>query len=204
MRVDRPVDGASDGELWDRACRGEAECFGVLFDRHAEAVRAFCARRTGSLYEADDLVSIVFLEAWRRRADVELVDDNALPWLYGVARRTIQHRWRTAARHRRALARLPRAGTSADHADEVAGRVDDQQHLAQVQRALQTLSPIHQEVLILCVWQELDYASAAVSLGVPIGTVVRGRDLCAVVLLAVPTSCAVSCGDPGSDESQPG
>ncbi|MFJ1542258.1 RNA polymerase sigma factor [Micromonospora chalcea] len=37
------------------------------FDRHGGAVRAFCARRTGSIDAADDLVSIVFLEAWRRR-----------------------------------------------------------------------------------------------------------------------------------------
>ncbi|NED53857.1 sigma-70 family RNA polymerase sigma factor [Micromonospora aurantiaca] len=31
------------------------------FDRHGGAVRAFCARRTGSIDAADDLVSIVFL-----------------------------------------------------------------------------------------------------------------------------------------------
>lgn len=57
------VTGLGDGELWARAVRGEAECFGMLFDRHCEAVRAYCARRTGSVDAADDLVSIVFLEA---------------------------------------------------------------------------------------------------------------------------------------------
>ena len=70
---------ADDGELWRRARQGEAECFGVLFDRYGAAVRAFCARRTGSTDAADDLVSIVFLEAWRRRGEVELIDNNALP-----------------------------------------------------------------------------------------------------------------------------
>src|SRR3954470_16000986 len=95
-----------DDELWRRARDGEADCFGVLFDRHGEAVRAFCARRTGSVDVADDLVSTVFLEAWRRRGEVELVDGNALPWLYGIARRTMQHRWRTALRHRRGLGRV--------------------------------------------------------------------------------------------------
>src|SRR3954451_9436233 len=105
-----------------RARQGEAECFGVLFDRHGEAVRAFCARRTGSMDAADDLVSMVFLQAWRRRAEVELIDRNALPWLYGIARRSMQHRWRTARRHRRALRRLVPAPAMPDHADEVAGR----------------------------------------------------------------------------------
>ncbi|WP_433303825.1 RNA polymerase sigma factor [Actinoplanes sp. CA-030573] len=162
---------AGDGELWRRAGQGEAACFGVLFDRHGEAVRAFCARRTGSLDAADDLVSIVFLEAWRRRADVELVDDNALPWLYGIARRTMQHRWRTALRHRRALDRLPPPPPAPDHADEVAARLDDERHLTRLAAALERLRPADRDVLVLCVWQGLTYADAAVALGVPVGTV---------------------------------
>ncbi|MFC4148721.1 RNA polymerase sigma factor [Micromonospora mangrovi] len=162
---------ADDGELWQRARQGEAECFGVLFDRHSGAVREFCARRTGSIDAADDLVSIVFLEAWRRRGEVELVDGNALPWLYGIARRTIQHRWRTAVRHRRALERLAPASATPDHAEEVAGRLDDERHLARLRAALERLRPPDRDVLLLCVWQGLTYAEAAVALGVPVGTV---------------------------------
>ncbi|MEU4819487.1 RNA polymerase sigma factor [Micromonospora aurantiaca] len=162
---------ADDGELWQRARHGEAECFGVLFDRHGGAVRAFCARRTGSIDAADDLVSIVFLEAWRRRGEVELVDGNALPWLYGIARRTIQHRWRTAVRHRRALERLAPASATPDHAEEVAGRLDDERHLARLRAALERLRPPDRDVLLLCVWQGLTYAEAAVALGVPVDTV---------------------------------
>ncbi|MBM0230859.1 RNA polymerase sigma factor [Micromonospora sp. STR1_7] len=157
--------------MWRRARQGEAECFGVLFDRHGEAVRAFCARRTGSSDAADDLVSIVFLEAWRRRGEVELIDGNALPWLYGIARRTMQHRWRTALRHRRTLERLTPVPATPDHADEVAGRLDDERHLAQLRRALERLRPPDRDVLLLCVWQGLSYAEAAVALGVPVGTV---------------------------------
>ncbi len=72
---------ASDRDLWRPAVGGEAEAFGVLFDRHGERLRTYCARRTGSLDTADDLVSVVFLEAWRRRVDVQLLGDSALPWL---------------------------------------------------------------------------------------------------------------------------
>jgi RNA polymerase sigma-70 factor (ECF subfamily) len=143
----------------------------VLFDRHGEAVRAFCARRTGSTDAAEDLVSIVFLEAWRRRDDVGLVDSNALPWLYGIARRTMHHRWRTALRHRRALDRLASAPATPDHADEVAGRLDDERHLTRLRAALARLKPPDRDVLVLCVWQGLTYAEAAVALGVPVGTV---------------------------------
>lgn len=176
----------TDRELWLRAGAGDSDAFAVIFDRHREPVRAYCARRSGSLDAADDLVSIVFLEAWRRRADVELVHDSALPWLYGVATRTVQRRTRTTLRHRRLLDRLSsdarsshRTATAgpadrlvhADHADAVAARVDDERHLRQLTAALYRLRRLDQEVLLLCLWQDLDHASAAVALQVPVGTV---------------------------------
>ena len=158
----------TDRELRRRAVGGEPEAFGVLFDRHAEPVRGYCARRTGSLEVADDLVSVVFLEAWRRRADVELLGDSALPWLYGIANHTVRRRWRTATRHRRALERFAAFEDSApDHADDVARRSDDRRELDRMHRALRRLRRSDQEVITLCLLQCLDYESAALVLDVP-------------------------------------
>ena len=193
---------ADDGELWRRAREGEPECFGVLFDRHGAAVRAFCARRTGSLDVADDLVSIVFLEAWRRREQVELVDGNALPWLYGIARLTVRHRRRTALRHRRALSRLAPAPATPDHADDVAGRLDDERHLARLRAAFERLSPADRDVLLLCVWQGLSYAEAAVALGLPVGTV-RSRLSRARSRLAAETQGAATVTFPAARQEMP-
>ncbi len=176
------TDDLTDGELWLRASAGDSEAFAGVFERHREPVRAYCARRSGSLDAADDLVSIVFLEAWRRRADVELIYDSVLPWLYGVASRTVQRRTRTTLRHRRLLDRLNNHASVdsggpaghpvlANHADEVVARVDDERHLRQVTTALSRLGRLDQEVLLLCLWQELDHASASIALQVPVGTV---------------------------------
>ncbi len=164
-------DRANDAALWQQAAAGDGQAFGLIFDRHGQAVRSYCARRCGSLELADDLVSVVFLEAWRQRESVEFVDGLVLPWLYGVARRSILHRRRTSARHRAALARLPHDLVQPDHADEVAALLDDRAQLAAIQDAMSRLRPIDRDVLVLCVWQGLDYASAAVALGVPVGTV---------------------------------
>lgn len=179
VRLDDPP-AVPDRELWRRAADGEPDCFGELFDRHAAAVHAYCRARLAveereSVVGAADLVSVVFLEAWRRRREVELVEDDALPWLLGVARRVLLHRARSVRRHRTALARLPRPphGQPADDdvADEVARRLDGERRLAAVLAAFRRLRPADQEVLTLCVWGGLDYASAAVALGVPVGTV---------------------------------
>jgi len=168
----------SDRELWRRAAEGEAECFGLIFDRHGAAVHAYCRARSPDEggESAADLVSVVFLEAWRRRRDVVLEADSALPWLLGVARRVMLHRARTIRRHRTALARLPGGtglapGRVEDPADDIARRLDDGHRLSAVKSAFGRLRESDREVLLLCVWGGLDYASAAVTLGVPIGTV---------------------------------
>jgi hypothetical protein len=108
---------ADDRELWRRAVGGEPEAFGVLFDRHGKRIRSYCARRTGSVEAADDLVSVVFLEVWRRRADVELLGKARCPGSTaspttpcsggGGPAPGIGGRWRGSPRPRRARPTMP-------------------------------------------------------------------------------------------------
>lgn len=164
------LESATDADLWNKALTEDHEAFGVIFDRHLHAVQRFCARRCGSSDVADDLVSIVFLEAWRSRHRVVLEHESALPWLYAVARHTMANRTRTQFRHRKALARIPLADVP-DPAEQVAGRVDAQRLLSDVEKAFQHLKADDQDVIALCVWQGLEYAEAAIALEIPIGTV---------------------------------
>ena len=69
---------AADGDLLALA-GGEPEAFGELFKRHSRAVYAYCARRTGNLDLAEDLTSVVFMEAFRRRRKLQLSNTSALP-----------------------------------------------------------------------------------------------------------------------------
>ena len=63
---ERAVD-VDDSVLWARARSGDAEAFGMLFEsRHGRTIYNYCFRRVGSWSVAEDLVSVVFLEAWRR------------------------------------------------------------------------------------------------------------------------------------------
>ncbi|MGI4894357.1 MAG: RNA polymerase sigma factor [Janthinobacterium lividum] len=169
--MDDSADAAGDDELWGRAAAGDVDSFGDLFTRHHHAVRSYCHQRTGSMADAEDLTSIVFLEAWRRRNEVELHGTSLLPWFLAVAGRTIRHRWRTTRRHRAALARMPLELTSPDHADLVAERLDLGADLAAARRAFDRLAPNDQDVLAVCAGRGLDYAAASIALGVPIGTV---------------------------------
>ena len=56
-----------DGQVWSRSRAGDAEAFAVLFDRYAKPIYNYSFRRLGNWAAAEDMVSLVFLEAWRRR-----------------------------------------------------------------------------------------------------------------------------------------
>jgi RNA polymerase sigma factor (sigma-70 family) len=148
------VSRTTDAELWRLAVRGEASAFGVLFERHARTIYNYCFRRTADWSLAEDLTSTVFLEAWRRRADVRLDRDSALPWLLGVATNVLRNRRRSERRHRAALARLSIERDDGFEGDLIA-RIDDQRKVRRVLRTLAALSRDDQDVLALCAWEGL-------------------------------------------------
>jgi RNA polymerase sigma-70 factor, ECF subfamily len=161
----------SDGDLWHNAAEGDPSAFGALFERHSDAVYNHCFRRTGSWEAAEDLASVVFLEAWRRRRDVSLSGESILPWLLAVANNVVRNRDRSLRRHRRLLAKLPAAVVAPDPAEEAVSRVDDERAMRRVLQVFTRLLPDEQDVLALCVWAGLSYTDAAVALGIPVGTV---------------------------------
>lgn len=162
---------ASDNELWRRAARGDVEAFGVLFSRHAPAVYAFCLRRTADPAAADDLTSIVFLEAWRRRAEVHIKPGAVRAWLLGVAVNSLRGHRRSRRRHAAALARLRVEQVELDEIDRAAERLDATARLQAARDALAGLRREERDVLTLVAWGDLDYEGVALALGIPVGTV---------------------------------
>ena len=160
----------SEADLWARSRAGDREAFGVLFERHAQVIYNYCFRRIGNWATAEDLLSVVFLEAWRRR-DKELPPDKVLPWLFGIATNVILNRRRSERRYLAVLARVPMIPDEPDFAQDSEQQLDDQD---QVQRALTLLGSLprrEQDVFFLCSVMELSYEDAALALDVPIGTI---------------------------------
>jgi len=159
-----------DSVLWSRARSGDADAFGVLFERHARTIYNYCFRRVGSWAVAEDLVSIVFLEAWRR-VDKKLPCGKELPWLFGIATNVVRNRRRAERRYAAALRRVPQPRPDPSFADDSDQRVDDEDLVGRVIALVARLPRREQDVFALCALSELSYEDAAVALGIPVGTV---------------------------------
>ena len=150
---------------------GDPDAFGLLFDEHARAVYNLGFRLTANWSAAEDVVSLTFLEAWRLRARIDPAGESLRPWLLGIAVNVCRNLARASRRHQAAMSRIPPPPVVPDFADELAGRLDDTAALQLVTEALGALRRGEREIIALCVWSDLDYATAAQALGVPVGTV---------------------------------
>jgi RNA polymerase sigma-70 factor (ECF subfamily) len=160
----------SDAELWARSRAGDRDAFGALFERHAKVIYNYCFRRIGSWATAEDLLSVVFIEAWRRR-DQHLPPDKVLPWLYGIATNVVRNQRRSERRHAAALRRVQAPRPEPDFAGLSEERVDDEWQAHGALEALRALPRREQDVFVLCACMELSYQDAALALAVPVGTV---------------------------------
>jgi len=160
-----------DRALWSQAAGGGAHAFGVLFDRHAKAVYNHCFRLTASWAEAEDHLQATFLLAWRKRGDVRLERESALPWLLTVATNVVRNEQRSLTRRLKNLKRATHDQTVPDHADLVAERLDDQRRMRDLLDAVRKLPRNEREALALCVWAEVSYADAAAVFGITEGSV---------------------------------
>ncbi|MFH0516496.1 RNA polymerase sigma factor [Streptomyces sp. M41] len=162
----------SDGSVIERSWR-TPDAFAAIFDRHADDIHRYIARRLGT-DTADDLMAETFVIAFQRRHSYDPAHTHARPWLYGIATNLIGRHRREEARRLRALSRMAAlpADRTADgpEAAVAAGLGADAAH-GTVAGALAALPARYRDVLLVIAWGELDYAEAAQALGVPVGTV---------------------------------
>lgn len=159
-----PPDLVIDEVLWRRSVAGDGQAFGVLFDRHRDRVFRHACHLSGAWSAAEDVVAAAFLELWRRRADVRLVNGSVLPWLLVTASNLGRNHARGTRRYRDFLARLPREQHSRDVADIVAesGALGVDPGL---RAALHTLRRTDLQLFALVVLEDYSLTDAALLLG---------------------------------------
>jgi len=123
-----------------------------LFNACYQPLHAFARRRLPQA-EAEDLVAEVLTTAWRRLDDVP--HDATLPWLYGVAHRTLANQRRSSDRRRRLLRRIALS-------QPVAAAATSESH--PILDALERLERKDRDILRLAAWEGLTAREIAVVL----------------------------------------
>lgn len=160
-----------DVRLLDRARRGDEDAFSRLFSRYQRAIYRYAAYLCGP-DAGDDIVQETFLAVLRQTGRHDNLRATVSSYLFGIARHVVMKR--LAARH---------AVSFVEHGDDIVSETaaTDQStaldHLTRaetieaVRSAVHSLPSAYREVVVLCEFQEMDYATAAGVMECPIGTV---------------------------------
>jgi RNA polymerase sigma-70 factor, ECF subfamily len=162
-----PSSTENDEALWRRSLDGDGEAFGALFDRHRGRVFRHACRVAQTGHDAEDVLASAFLELWRRRTEVRLVEQSVLPWLLVTATNIGRNAARGTRRYRQFLDRLPRAPEQPDVADVVLGAhalgID-----ARLRTGLQALSKRDAHLFVLVALEGYSVVAAAEQLGLSV------------------------------------
>ena len=181
-----------DAALARRAGSGEAEAFGVLYDRYVEQVYRYVFYRVRNEAEAEDVTSDVFMRALRAIPKYE-PRQAFLAWLYRIARNAVIDR-----------SRRQKARTQVSFEDALAHPMGDQtvdpnagllagSDAKVVRVAMSQLTPLQQEILVLRYVEGLDTKTISKIVGKRDGTI-RGIEFRALAALRqlIPTRESLS------------
>lgn len=148
----------------------EPTVFATLYDRHATSIYRYAAQRLGD-HVADDVMSETFLVAFEKRASFDVTVSDARPWLLGIATRLMRKHVRVEAVAWKGMSADLAAQIAPDFIDQAGARIDAERLTGRLAKALRRLTDVDRDTLLLFAWGDLDYASIAAAMDVPIGTV---------------------------------
>ena len=159
------MDQLDEAALWQRAAAGDGEAFGRLFDAHSGRIYRHALRLTGGVQDSEDIVAAAFLELWRRRRAVRVVDGSVLAWLLVTTANLALNHGRGQRRYRAVLRRLPRQDQQVDAAESQALLRADLDVDPELLVAIRTLRAADQQLLALVALEDYPLRAAAEVLG---------------------------------------
>ena len=165
----------SDAELLRLTVAGDEDAFIALYRRHQGRVYRFAFLMSGSAAVADDVTQEVFIALMREARRFDPARGRLDSYLHGMARNHVRrHLWR-----RRAYVSLD--GEPDDDnapslrqlvaADDPLGELTRKELIRGVRQAVLSLPARYREVIVLCDFDGMNHAEAAVALDCAVGTV---------------------------------
>ncbi len=164
---------ATDSELIESYLEGNKKSLEILIGRYLKQIYNFVARYSGDPAEANDLTQETFIKVWKNLQKFDL-DRNFKTWLFTIARNTSLDR----IRKKKAL---PFSALEEEREDflnqfeseeKLADELFDQELKREtVLKAVATLSPIYQSVIMLRYGENFSFTEIAAILKEPIDTV---------------------------------
>lgn len=166
----------SPDRLLERVATGDRDAFAAFYDKLAPRVYGLVLRLVRDPSQSEEVTQEVFLEVWQQAPRYQAERGSAISWVLTMT-------------HRRAVDRIRASQSSRDRderigirdwtppADVVAEHVEITIETERVREALQRLTELQRQAVVLAYFRGLSHSEVAELLHIPIGTVkTRLRD----------------------------
>src|SRR3954454_22552018 len=164
----------ADEDLMQLVRRGDADAFGVVYDRHASSAYSLPSRMMGSRSAAEDVTQEAFLSAWRAGARYDRGRASVRTWLLGIV-----HNRAIDAMRRGRVRDFPRvddetAAERLEGGERTEVEAARREEAAMIRAAIETLPSEQSQVIELAYFGGFTHTEIASMLGAPVATV-KGR-----------------------------
>jgi RNA polymerase sigma-70 factor (ECF subfamily) len=165
-----------DETLVARIAAGDQEALSSLYDRYRGVVYALALRVLRDRAEAEEVLTDVFLQAWRQADGFDRLRGSVTSWLVTLCRSRAIDRVRARGRREAALDTLAQeeaARPTGPHIDPAGAEdaLDLRLMSRRIGAALGALSPPQRRALELAYYGGLSHSEIAARLGEPLGTI---------------------------------
>lgn len=149
----------TDEELIQRACGGDRQAFGLLYERYLDDIYQYMFYRVGNTQDSEDLTEKVFLKIWEStpRLCSEEPIRNFRAWIYRISHNLVVDHYRS---------RKETSPLSSNESQYPAGRSteEDVESLRErdlLVKAIGQLNPQDQEIIVARFINQLSHAETA-------------------------------------------
>ena len=161
--------GNDEAATWANVLCGDGDAFVAIFDQHRDRTYRHALRLTANIHDAEDVVAGAFLELWRRRQSVRLVNGSVLPWLLVTATNFSRNVTRSLRRYRSLVASLPRGDVDQSAEDVVVRQIEELRLTVDIRDALVGLSASDVALITLTTYEGYSSSQIATALGISDG-----------------------------------
>lgn len=155
--------------LLSRSSQGDERSFALLYAATAARVLGLAVRVVRDHAQAEEVAQEAYLEIWRDSRSYDPASGSAISWIMTIAHRRAVDRVRSARTSRARDASWGSQWRLLDARDQ-GGQEYRADEIAEVRRALATLSGVQRQALQLCYFGGHTHAEVAELLGLPLGT----------------------------------
>ena len=168
MFPNRSMQEINDSELWEEMQKGDRMSFSLLYDRHVDFLHNYSKQYKLPDAHIQDCIQELFIDVWNKRKGLAKVQIPKIYLLTSLKRRLLKQKKKNEKSE--SIEDKEIFEIELSHESKLIFAETNESQIAQLNKAIESLSPREREALFLVYFENLPYEQAAIVMDVKVKT----------------------------------